>query len=143
MEAIILIGIQGAGKSTFYRQRFFDTHLRINLDMLRTRRREDILLRACIEAGQGFVVDNTNPMAQTRAKYIQLARPVNFRLVAYYFVPDLKQSLLRNLNRSGKQVIPPAVIASAAARLEPPTLEEGFDELHEVRINNEGQFVVS
>jgi hypothetical protein len=36
MEAIILIGIQGAAKSTFYRDRFFDTHVRINLDMLKS-----------------------------------------------------------------------------------------------------------
>lgn len=28
MEAIIFVGIQGAGKSTFYRDRFFNTHIR-------------------------------------------------------------------------------------------------------------------
>ena len=43
MEAVILIGIQGSGKSTFYRERFFDTHVRINLDMLKTRQREKLL----------------------------------------------------------------------------------------------------
>ena len=37
MQVVILIGIQGSGKSTFCRKRFFDTHVRINLDMLRTR----------------------------------------------------------------------------------------------------------
>jgi transcriptional regulator with XRE-family HTH domain len=37
VEAIIFVGIQASGKSTFYRERFFDTHLRINLDMLKTR----------------------------------------------------------------------------------------------------------
>ncbi|RYG54885.1 ATP-binding protein, partial [bacterium] len=30
MEALLFIGIPGAGKSTFFRQRFFDTHQRIN-----------------------------------------------------------------------------------------------------------------
>jgi predicted kinase len=34
METVILIGIQGSGKSTFYRERFFDTLVRINLDLL-------------------------------------------------------------------------------------------------------------
>lgn len=61
MEAIIFIGIQGAGKSTFYRHHFFNTHIRINLDMLKTRHREQIFLQACLEAKQPFVVDNTNP----------------------------------------------------------------------------------
>ncbi len=31
MTAIILIGIPASGKSTFYRQRFFFTHVRISL----------------------------------------------------------------------------------------------------------------
>jgi hypothetical protein len=34
MEAVILTGIQAAGKSTFYQERFSGTHVRINLDML-------------------------------------------------------------------------------------------------------------
>jgi hypothetical protein len=33
MEAVILVGIQAAGKSTFYRERFFQTHLRISLGL--------------------------------------------------------------------------------------------------------------
>ena len=60
MEAVVFIGIQGAGKSSFYKERFFDTHVRINLDMVRTKRRQQVLLDACIEARQPFVVDNTN-----------------------------------------------------------------------------------
>ena len=39
MQAVIFIGIQGSGKTTFYRDRFFNTHFRINLDMLKTRHR--------------------------------------------------------------------------------------------------------
>src|ERR1700732_3621890 len=74
MEAIIFIGIQGAGKSTFYRERFFDTHVRINLDMLRTRKREEQLLAACLDAGQSFVVDNTNPQASDPARPKDLIR---------------------------------------------------------------------
>jgi predicted kinase len=71
VEAVVFIGVQASGKSSFYRERFFDTHLRINLDMLKTRHRERMLLRACIEAGQSFVVDNTNPSVEERARYIQ------------------------------------------------------------------------
>ena len=73
-EAIIFIGIQGAGKSTFFRERFFDTHVRINLDMLRTRTREKALLEACLQSGQSFVVDNTNPLAEDRKRYLEPAR---------------------------------------------------------------------
>ena len=61
MEAVILIGIQGSGKSTFCRDRFFNTHVRINLDMLKTRHREKLFLDACLAAKQPFVVDNYQP----------------------------------------------------------------------------------
>ena len=39
-ECIIFVGIQGSGKSTFYKENFFKTHVRINLDMLKSRNRE-------------------------------------------------------------------------------------------------------
>jgi len=83
-EAVIFVGVQGAGKSTFYRERFFDTHVRINLDMLRTRRREQLLFEACLEAGQSFVVDNTNPTPADRARYVAPARERGFRVIAYF-----------------------------------------------------------
>ena len=44
MELIIFIGLQAAGKSTFYKKNFSDIHIRINLDMLRTRHREKFCL---------------------------------------------------------------------------------------------------
>jgi predicted kinase len=81
VEAVVFVGIQASGKSSFYRARFFDTHLRINLDMLKTRHREQLLLHACIEAKQPFVVDNTNPTVEERARYIELASSGGFRVV--------------------------------------------------------------
>ena len=51
------MGIQAVGKSTFFNDRFSKTHIRINLDMLRTRHRENAILKACFEASQSFVVD--------------------------------------------------------------------------------------
>jgi hypothetical protein len=43
-EAVLLIGIPGSGKTTFYRERFFNTHVRLSLDLLKTRERESALL---------------------------------------------------------------------------------------------------
>ena len=74
MEAVILVGLQGAGKSTFYRERFFATHMRINLDMLKTRHRERRMLQTCIETGQRFVVDNTNATRTERHVYLESAK---------------------------------------------------------------------
>src|ERR1700732_5119448 len=79
-EAVILVGVQGSGKTSFYRERFFDSHIRISLDMLRTRRRERLLFAACHEAKQPFVIDNTNPLPSDRSQYIAPARAIGFRV---------------------------------------------------------------
>lgn len=89
MEMLLFIGIQGAGKTTFYQQRFFNTHFRISVDLLKTRRCEGLTLTACLSAGQRFVVDNTNPIVEERAKYIQLAKKPQFRVIGYFFEPDI------------------------------------------------------
>ena len=142
MEAVVFVGIQASGKSSFYRERFFDTHLRINLDMLKTRRREQLLLHACIEAKQPFVVDNTNPSIEERAKYIELARSGGFRIVGYYFRSQPQEALARNNQRMGKARVPDKGILGAYKRLRVPTTEEGFDELYLVYIDEPGCFVV-
>jgi predicted kinase len=72
MEAVIFIGIQASGKSTFYKERLFNTHIRINLDMLKTRNREKQLMQVCLQTGQPFVIDNTNPTKEERQKSFSL-----------------------------------------------------------------------
>ncbi len=142
MEAVIFIGIQATGKSTFYKERFFDTHVRINLDMLHTRRREDILLEACIRAKQPFVVDNTNVLASERAKYIVLARSAGFTVTGYYFQSRLADALLRNQQRLGKALIPDRGIRAKYHRMQRPSYAEGFDRIYNVSIDPNGRFNV-
>lgn len=142
MESVIFIGLQGAGKSSFYKERFFATHLRLSLDLLRTRHRERLLLRACVEAKQPFVVDNTNPARAERSVYLDLARAAGFRVFGYYFRSRVEECLRRNDGRTGDERIPLSGVLGTAARLELPSLEEGFDELHYVWIDESSRFVV-
>jgi predicted kinase len=141
MEAVIFIGLQGAGKSTFYKERYFDTHLRINLDMLKTRHRERRFLQACVETGQAFVVDNTNPTRVERAVYIQTAKEAGFRVVGYYFQSRVEDCKRRNEQRPSPRQVPLLGILGTAGRMELPSLGEEFDELHYVRIDEAGGFV--
>ena len=134
MEAIIFCGIQAAGKSTFYRERFFKSHLRISLDMLKTRHRESLIFTACLEAKQPLVVDNTNPTIADRAKYISAAKAHKFKVIGYFFETDLAAALERNAARLGKENIPVVGVKGTYNKLEIPTLEEGFDELYFVKI---------
>lgn len=143
MEAVLFIGIPGSGKSTFFQERFFDTHVRINLDMLKTRNREKILFEACLLAKQSFVVDNTNITTAERTRYIPLARRAGFHVVGYYFQSNLEPALRRNQRRSGKALIPAKGVIARYHKLELPDFGEGFDQLYYVRIDpSTSQFVV-
>ena len=142
MEAVIFIGLQAAGKSTFYRERFIATHVRINLDMLKTRHRERRFLQTCIETRQPFVVDNTNPTRAERQVYIETAKQTGFRVIGYYFQSKVEDCKRRNEQRPAHERIPLAGLLGAAARMQIPSMDEGFDELHYVRIDENSQFVV-
>ncbi|MEC0183176.1 AAA family ATPase [Paenibacillus peoriae] len=141
MECVIFIGIQASGKSTFYKEHYFNTHMRINLDMLKTRNKENIYLQASIETMQRFVVDNTNPTVVERKKYIDACKNKGFKIIGYYFEPNFIESIKRNEERTGKEHIPEIGIKSVMSKLEIPSYEEGFDELYSV-ISSEGAFQI-
>lgn len=141
MECVIFIGIQASGKSTFYKEKFFKTHIRINLDMLKTRNREDIYLAASIKAKQSFVVDNTNPTSDDRSKYIHIAKANKCKVIGYFFQPDYELSHARNERRSGKEKVNEIGIKSTLKKLQQPTYAEGFDELYVVR-TEDGTFQI-
>jgi hypothetical protein len=142
MEAVIFVGIQAVGKSSFYKQRFFATHVRISLDLARTRHRERSLLEWCLAHDQPFVVDNTNPTVAERALYIAPSRAARFRVAGYYFESNVPASIRRNTARSGTARVPAAAIGGTKRRLVLPSLVEGFDALHFVRLGPDGDFLV-
>lgn len=142
MTAIILTGIPASGKSSFFKERFFDTHIRINLDMLKSRHREKLLLQACIAAKQPFVVDNTNATAGERERFITPAREAGFTVIGYYFSSKVQDALERNRKREGKARIPDKGVTGTAGRLELPTMSEGFDELWYLQMDGKGGFII-
>lgn len=143
MEAVIFVGIPGSGKSTYYRERFFDTHVRINLDMLRTRERERVLLAACLQAKQPFVVDNTNVLAEERARYIGPAKAAGFRIIGYYFQTELRTAIARNNQRPKGQAIPVPGVIAKHKRLQPPAAAEGFDEIYCLELTAENRYITA
>ena len=142
MEMILFIGIQATGKSSFYRHRFFRTHVRLNLDMLKTRHRETVLLKACLETKTLFVVENTNVTRQERNRYIQSAREAGFRIIGYMFESRAADAIKRNQERPEPDRVPAVAIYTAAKRLELPSPSEGFDQLFGVRLQGADNFEV-
>lgn len=141
MEAVLFVGVQGSGKSSFYKERFFQTHVRISLDQLKTRHRERLLLDVCMTTDQKFVIDNTNPTREERSKYIQAAKTARYTVVGYYFQSKVENCLRRNDERPAEIQVPEVAILSTYKRMEIPSLEEGFDQLFYVRLKNK-RFIV-
>jgi len=88
-ELVILIGLPGAGKTTFYRERFAATHVHVSKDLWPNAAGREARQRRAIDealaAGSSVVVDNTNPSAADRAALMELARARNARVIGYFF----------------------------------------------------------
>ena len=141
MEGVIFTGIQGSGKSSFFKERFFSTHVRISLDLLKTRFREQAFLDACLRSEQRFVIDNTNPTREERQRYITAVKANRYEVIGLYFQSKVADCLRRNSERAESDRVPDVAILSTAKKLELPRWDEGFDRLFYVRMEDQ-RFVV-
>jgi predicted kinase len=147
MELIIFVGLQGAGKSTFYQQRFAASHVLVSKDRLRNnphkQRRQMQLIEESLAAGHSVVVDNTNPTAADRAPLIAAGRAHGATITGYYFAAMPGAARERNRQREGRARVPDVAIYATHKRMQPPAYAEGFDHLYTVAASVDGGFVVT
>ena len=117
MQAVIFCGLQGAGKTTLYRDRFESTHARLSMDLLRTRARETAFLNLCLETRMPFVVDNTNPTPAERARYVRPAQEAGFTVIGYLVEVDFALAAGRNAGRDGRARGPPCRVGHRGERI--------------------------
>ncbi|HEX7192636.1 MAG TPA: ATP-binding protein [Thermoanaerobaculia bacterium] len=133
LELIIFVGLQGSGKTTWYREHFGATHVHVSKDLMpnaRNRdRRQQQQIEEALAGGRSVVVDNTNPSLESRAPLIALGHRHRARVIAIYFEAHVPTSLSRNRTREGKARVPEVAIFRTKKQLVPPSLEEGFDEV--------------
>ena len=146
LELVILIGVQGAGKSTFRRQFFDATHVVVSTDLLRNNRRPQPrqleLIHAALEKGAVFVVDDTNPRLEDRAALIEVARQYGARVRGFYVSCSVEIARSRNALRAGRERVADVAIFATAKVLRRPSRDEGFDDLYYVTSLTEGGFAV-
>jgi predicted kinase len=144
VECAILIGLPGAGKTTFYRTHLSGTHALVSKDLFpRAANRQRRMLReiaAALDTGGSVAVDNTNPSRADRAPIIDLARARGARVVAYHVRATTREAVARNEGRTGRDRVPKVAIFTVAKRLEPPALDEGFDAMCDVLPKAGGAF---
>ena len=138
---VILMGLQGSGKSTFFDREFKNKgYEHISLDLLKTRRKEADLIQTCLDENRNCVIDNTNPTKADRARYITPGKHCDFRVVGYFLQSKLADCLERNGKRE-RQVQKKGILATFN-KIEMPSLDEGFDELNFVSIED-GEFRIT
>lgn len=137
MDLVVLVGLQGAGKTTFFGARYAATHAHVSKDLFRSARDRDARQRALVaeaaRRGRSAVLDATNARREDRIALVALARALGMRPVCCFFPPDVPASLARNAAREGKARVPAVAIHATRARLAPPTWDEGWDERWEIR----------
>lgn len=131
LELVIFTGLPGSGKSTYYREHYEATHVHVSKDLM-ARSRDDVQQRqieAALAAGRSVVVDNTSPSRDARAPLIALGRRFGAKITGVFFDVDARVCIVRNRGRKGRARVPEVAIFTTRKKLQPPALDEGFDEL--------------
>lgn len=141
---MLAVGLPGSGKSTYFTS--LGAHP-ISSDAIRLQLADDetdqtihgavfatmrMLVRQRIKLQRPVTyIDATNLTRRDRRPFIKLARAHNCEIDAIYFDAPLEICKARNLRRA--RVVPEHALDLMAAKLVPPSVEEGFTRVEVVR----------
>jgi predicted kinase len=142
---VLAIGLPGSGKSTWFKRRGVTP---LSSDLLRTVLFDDIteqryqhlvfstlrsILRARMIARMPWnYLDATNLSPKERRTWIQMAREFGYEVHGVFFDVPLEVCLDRNRRR--QRMVREEIMRNMAAKLRPPSFDEGFSRITVVRV---------
>ncbi|WP_381559136.1 AAA family ATPase [Streptomyces eurythermus] len=146
-DLAVLVGLQAAGKSTFYARCLSGRYELVGKDLFprgarNKQARQMRLVTEHLAAGRPVAVDNTNPSPREWAPLVAAAAAHGATVTAYWFPPDVPGSLRRNAAREGRGRVPDVGVLATLGRLRRPSVADGFDAVYEVRFDGRGGFEI-
>jgi predicted kinase len=142
---VLAIGLPGSGKSSWFKRHNVvplssDLVRSLLFDDVREQRFQDLvfsnlrsMLKARLIAKRPMnYVDATNLTPQERQHWIKLAKDYQYEVQAVFFDVPLEVCIERHERRD--RVVPEDVMRRMAAKLKPPSFEEGFAKITVVRV---------
>ncbi len=152
-EVVIVMGVQGAGKSSLVQSYVDAGYARLNRDIIGGKLDELVPMLA-EHLGNGdnrVVLDNTYPTRLSRRPVIRTAHRAGVPVRCHHLATPMREALinvvlrtldrydrllgpdeLKELSKSDPNLPPPAALARWAAQFEPPQVDEGFAIVEEV-----------
>lgn len=126
----VMCGIPGSGKSTLSKKIANELNIvRFSLDEMGYIRQHKLIPHVidALKEGKSVIADSLYTKEKWRTELLQIVKPIGCRCVLLRMSTALDECIRRNHGRDG--ALPDFVIEDIYNSIEPPTLDEGWDEI--------------